>query len=106
MEQTEFLKKLKIELKISKNSDYTIRNYITSNKALLDFTKKQPDKTTTEDIKLFLAENLSDKAATSTILFLSAIKYAYKSIFNNDITAPIKRPKKEQAIQKETFSYS
>jgi len=98
MEETEFLKKLEVELKISKNSNYTIRNYTTSNKALLNFIKKQPNKITTEDVKLHLAENIVDKAATSTILFLAAIKYAYTSILNNDITASIKRPKKEQKL--------
>jgi len=98
MELEEFLKKIEVELKISKNSPYTIRNYIRSNKALLDFSKKSPDQITTDDVKLFMAENLTDKAAMSIILFLSAIKYAYTSALGNDITASIKRPKKEKRI--------
>ncbi len=98
MNSEEFLKKIEVELKISKNSNHTIRNYIKSNKDLLNFTKKSPDKIKTEDIKLFIAENLTDKAAMSIILFLSAIKYAYLSIFNNDITSSIKRPKKEKRL--------
>lgn len=98
MDANKFLKKIELELKISKNSNYTIRNYIKSNKELLNFTKKSPDKIKTEDIKLFIAENLTDKATMSTILFLSAIKYAYFLIFNNDITASIKRPKKEKQL--------
>jgi len=47
-------------------------------------------------LKIFLwPKNLADKAAMSTILFLSAIKYAYVSIFSNDITASIKTTKKK-----------
>ena len=98
MDKSEFLKKIEVELKISKNSEYTIRNYIKSNENLLDFAKKSPDKIATEDVKFFIAENLTDKAAMSIILFLSAIKYAYLSIYNNDITATIKRPKKEKRL--------
>ncbi len=98
MEKEEFLKKIEVELKISKNSDYTIRNYLKANNDLIEFTNKSPDKITTDDIKSFIAKNLTDKAATSTILFLSAIKYAYISILNQDITLPIKRPKKEKRL--------
>jgi len=98
MDEQQFLKKLEVELKISKNSPYTIRNYIKSNKDLLDFTKKSPDETTTDDIKNFMAENLTDKAAMSVILFLAGIKYSYQNILQKDITAQIKRPKKEKRL--------
>ena len=98
MNSEKFLKKIEVELKISKNSNHTIRNYIKSNKNLLEFTKKSPNEITSEDVKLFMAENLTDKAAMSIILFLSAIKYAYLSVFNNDITVSIKRPKKEKQL--------
>ena len=40
MNNEEFLKKVEIELKISKNAEYTIRNYIRANKELLKYTKK------------------------------------------------------------------
>lgn len=98
MEVEEFLKKLEVELKISKNSEYTLRNYIKANKELLAFSEKSPENMNSDDVKLFMSENLSDKAATSNILFLAAIKYAYISILNIDITAPIKRPKKENRL--------
>ena len=98
MQKEDFLKKLETELKISKNSEYTIRNYINANEKLIDFLKKSPDQISTDDTKLFIAENLTDKAATSIILFLSAIKFAHLTILNKDITAPIKRPKKEKRI--------
>ena len=98
MEINEFLDKLKVELKISKNSEYTIRNYIRANFELLDFYKKFPEEITNEDLKKFMAEKISDRASSSVILFLSAIKYAYLNILKKDITSGIKRPKKETRI--------
>jgi len=98
MEESEFLRKIEIELKISKSSKHTIYNYIKSNKNLINFTEKSPDKITTEDVKSFMAETLTNKSAMSIILFLSAVKYAYSAILNNDITATIKRPKKEKRL--------
>ena len=47
MNSEEFLKKLEIELKISKNSVYTIRNYVDANKQLFDalaLLKSEKDK--------------------------------------------------------------
>jgi integrase/recombinase XerD len=98
MEKEEFLKKLEIELKISKNSQYTIRNYLEANKNLLEFCNKKPDEMTEEDLKYFMSEKLAEKASTSTIMFLSAIRYAYSNILKKDISANIKRPKKEKRI--------
>lgn len=98
MEKEGFLKKVETELKISKNSVYTIRNYLFFNSALLDFTKKPPEQLVTDDIKAYMAEKLSDKAASSVILFLAAIKYAYSNILKKDITASIKRPKKDKKL--------
>jgi integrase/recombinase XerD len=98
MDKQEFIKKIEIELKISKNSEYTLRNYLRANNTLLDFVNKDPDQLTEDDVKMFMAENLSDKAASSIILFLAAIKYSYLSILKKDITSSIKRPKKERRI--------
>jgi len=98
MDQKEFLKKLEIELKISKSSDYTIRNYIAANENLLNFLDKYPDEVESDDIKLYLAEKLSEKSSSTIILFLAAIKYAFQNILEKDITQNIKRPKKETRI--------
>ncbi|MBT3642516.1 tyrosine-type recombinase/integrase [archaeon] len=98
MENEEFLKKVETELKISKNSNYTVRNYLSSNKALLEFSQKDPESITSEDVKLFLAEKLSENASASIILFLAAVKYAYLLNFGRDITRTIKRPKKEKRL--------
>lgn len=98
MNKEEFLKKLEVELKISKNSQYTVRNYLKANSELLEFTKKLPDQITEEDVQAFMAEKLSDKASISTILFLAAIRHAYRNILKKDPTANIRRPKKEIKI--------
>ena len=98
MEKEEFLKKIMVELKISKNSEYTIRNYLSENIRLLDFTKKQPNEVDEDDVKIYIVENLSDHASMSIILFLSAIRYAYSNILKNDITLGIKRPKREKRL--------
>jgi len=94
----DFLKKLKVELKISKNSDHTIRNYLRANQELLDFTNKYPEKITKDDVKLYMAEKLTEKSSTTIMVFLSALRYAYSNVLNKDITAGIKRPKRERKL--------
>jgi len=98
MNQTDFLKKIEVELKISKKSEYTIRNYVLANTELIDFLKKEPDEINQDDLKLFMAEKLDKKSSSSTILFLAAIRYAYMKVFKKNITEGIERPKKEAKI--------
>jgi len=98
MNKQEFLKKLEIELKISKNSNYTISNYVASNAHFIDFVNKHLEQISQDDLKLYLSEKLSDKSSSTIILFLSAIKFAFSSILQKDITAGIKRPKKEKKL--------
>ncbi len=98
MRKEEFLDKLIIELKISKSSDYTIRNYLRANQDLLDFVKKSPDNIDQDDVKSILAEKISNQSSSSIIVFLSALRFAYSTILNKDVTAGIKRPKKEKKI--------
>lgn len=98
MNKEEFLKKLEIELKISKNSEYTLKNYVDINKKFLEHTKKEPAKITEDDVKLYLADVLSDSSSSTIIVFLSALRYAYSNILKEDITRNIKRPKKEKKI--------
>jgi len=98
MEKKEFLEKFFIELKILKNSPYTIRNYTSLVKHFLDFTNKNPDLIQETEIKKYIAEKLSDKSPSLIILFLSAIRFSYSSILKFDPTIGIKRPKKEKKI--------
>ncbi|MAG02774.1 integrase [Candidatus Pacearchaeota archaeon] len=98
MNSQDFLKKLETEIKISKLSPYTLRNYLFFNRELLDLTKKQPDKIDSDDVKLFLAERMNNLSSSSTILFLSSIKFAYSTILGKDPTSGIKRPKTEKKL--------
>ncbi len=93
-----FLQKLELELKISKNSFYTIKNYLNYNKSFLNFSKKPPYEITEDDVKKYIVEKIFHYSASSVILFLSAIKYAYFNILEEDITVKIKRPKRDRKI--------
>lgn len=98
MNQEEFLKRLETEIKISKLSPLTLRNYLDFNKQLFKHSNKQPTEIEQQDIKNFLADKMSGKASSSNILFLSAIRFAYLNIFNKDPTLGVKRPKNEKKL--------
>jgi integrase/recombinase XerD len=98
MNKEEFLKKLEVELKITQSSEHTLNNYLRLNSQFLDFINKEPSQITEDDLKLYIAEKLSQRAAISTIMFLAAIKYAHSGILKKDPTAQIKRPKREKRI--------
>lgn len=98
MNKEEFLKKTEIELKISKNSNYTIRNYLRANSELLEFCRKSPGDVSEDDVKAFMASKLTDRASSTIIVFLSALRFAYSAILKKDVTLGIKRPKREKRI--------
>jgi integrase/recombinase XerD len=98
MDQEEFLKRLETEIKISKLSPYTIRNYLDFNKQLFVHSNKQPLEIEQPDIKNFLADKMNDRASSSTIVFLAAIKFAYTNLLGKDPTAGVKRPKSDKKI--------
>lgn len=98
MNKEKFLEKVETDLKISRASKYTIKNYLRSNKELLNFLEKNPEDVDEDDIKRFMAEKLSDKASSSVTLFLSAIRYSFTGVLQKDPTLGIKRPKKERKI--------
>ncbi len=98
MNPSEFLRKLETEIKIAKLSPYTLRNYLESNRKLLKHSNKQPLEITQDDVKYYLAEKLTEKSSSSTILFLASIKFAYSNILTKDPTAGVKRPKNEKKL--------
>ena len=98
MNKEEFLHRLETEIKIAKLSPYTIRNYIDFNKKLLEHSKKSPEQIEQQDIKYFLAEKMSERASSSNIVFLAAIKFAYTNLLGKDPTSGVKRPKSEKKI--------
>ena len=98
MNNQEFLKKLETELKISKNSTHTLNRYLVANRKFLESANKNVEEINQDDVKQFMANNLTNQSSSSTIVFLSAIKYAFSNIIQKDITSTIKRPKKERRI--------
>jgi len=98
MTPKEFLEKIEVELKISKNSNYTLQNYLKANENFFNYTKKQPEQVEEDDVKSYIAEKLSESSSSTIILFLSAIKYAYSNILKKDPTINIKRPKREKRL--------
>lgn len=98
MNKQDFLKKLEVELKISKNSDYTVNKYLHSNKELIDYSQKNPNEITEDGLKNYIAEKMSDSSPSSIILFLAAIKYSFSNILERDITKNIKRPKRDKKL--------
>ena len=97
MQKEEYLKKIETELKLIKRSSLTIKNYLFFNKKLLEHANKDPQELNEDDVKNFLA-SMSDKASSSIILTLAAIKFASLTILNKDLTKNIKRPKKEKNL--------
>ncbi len=98
MNTEEFLKRLETEIKISKLSLFTLRNYLLFNKQLFEHSHKQPEEIEQQDIKNFLADKMSDKASISTILFLSSIRFSFMNLLGKDPTLGVKRPKNEKKI--------
>lgn len=98
MNKEEFLKKIEIELKISKSSKHTVDAYLRANSEFLDFIGKTPGEINQDDVKIYLAEKAESMAASSVILFLSALRYSFSTILGKDPTAGIKRPKKDKKI--------
>jgi integrase/recombinase XerD len=98
MNKEEFLKKIEVELKISKNSEHTVETYLKYNIDFLNFINKSPEEVNEDDVKLYLSEKMNNKSASSTIVFLAALRYSYSNILKKDITLAIKRPKKEKRI--------
>ncbi len=98
MNQKEFLEKVETELRISKSSEHTIKNYLRANREFLNFIEKSPEDINEDDVKKYLAKKHQDKASMSTILFLAAIRYSFSNILKKDPTIGIKRPKREKKI--------
>ena len=98
MQPQEFLQKLTIELKISKNAPSTINSYVRASRELINFTNKLPEQIEVDDVKGYMAEHLINKASSTIILFLAGIKFAYSNLLQKDITINIKRPRMERQI--------
>lgn len=84
---------LKVELKLRGFSMNTEKTYLFHNEKFLAFIKKEPKDIAENDIKLYLAQLLSDeKQKSSVALVRSALLFYYNEVLHKSI-AGIKTPK-------------
>lgn len=89
----EELKKLETELKIRGFSEKTIKSYLFWNKKFLDQVNKKPEEITTEDIKSYIAEKISENISPKSIVLIkSALKFFYDEVLGKNIVN-LKTPK-------------
>jgi integrase/recombinase XerD len=95
----ERLKKLNTEAKLRGFSPQTIKMYLFYNDKLLDYTKKEPEDITEDDIKDFLGYKLSDDSVSNATIALikAALKFFYTEILKRNISQ-IKTPKRSQKL--------
>ena len=94
------LKKLETELKLRGFSEKTIAAYIFHNQKFLAFIKKHPTDVTEDDIKSYLANQISDKKLkpASINTAISSLKFFYQEVLEKDIFKKIKPPKPEKKL--------
>lgn len=95
----ERLKKLSTNLKLRGFSQQTIKMYLFYNQKFLEYTKKQPEDVTEDDIKDYLAFKFSDDALSNASIAL--IKAALKFFFSETLgkkLSDIRTPKKSNKL--------
>jgi integrase/recombinase XerD len=94
------LQKLETELKLRNFSEKTISSYKFHNQKFLDFSNKQPDEITEDDIKSYLAHLISDKKLkpASVNLTMCTLRFFYEKILEKDIFKKIDSIKLEKKI--------
>ena len=94
------LENLETELKLRGFSDKTVKSYLFHNRKFLEFTKKNSNEITQEDIKKYLAYVISEKKLkpSSVNLSLSALKFFYDGILKKKIFTDVKTVKLEKKI--------
>lgn len=95
----ERLKKLSTDLKLRGFSQQTLKMYLFYNQKFLEYTKKQPEDLTEDDIKDYLAFKYSDDSLSNASIAL--IKAAIKFLFTETLGkkfADIKTPKKSNKL--------
>lgn len=95
----ERLKKLSTDLKLRGFSQQTLKMYLFYNQKFLEYTKKQPEDVTEDDIKDFLAFKYSDDSLSNASIAL--IKASLKFFFTETLgkkLSDIKTPKKSNKL--------
>jgi integrase/recombinase XerD len=95
----ERLKKLSTDLKLRGFSQQTLKMYLFYNQKLLEYTKKQPEDVTEDDIKDFLAFKYSDDSLSNSSIALikAAIKFFFTETLGKKLS-DIKTPKKSNKL--------
>ena len=94
------LEDLETELKIRGYSQATIKNYLRHNRLFFEFIKKPAKSVTEKDLKLYLAQIISDKKQkpSSANLLLSSIKFYFQNIVKKNIFLDVRAPKMEKKL--------
>lgn len=80
------LEDLETELKLRAFSPQTVKAYLFWNQKFLDFTKKNSQEMTEDDIKKFIGEKISESfAPKSIVLIKAALKFYYDGILKKNI---------------------
>ncbi|MDD5474207.1 MAG: tyrosine-type recombinase/integrase [Candidatus Methanoperedens sp.] len=93
------LKKLETELKLRGFSKQTSKMYLFYNQKFLAYIKKPPEDVTEDDIKDFLAYNISDQSLSnaSIALIKASLKFFYTEMLGKNISM-IKTPKASKKL--------
>ncbi len=93
------LERLETELKLRGFSDKTLKSYLFYNSKFLNFTGKQPDSITEEDVRSYLAQLIgNDKKNASTVaLVRAALKFHYDGLLKKGIVT-LKTPKIQKKL--------
>jgi integrase/recombinase XerD len=93
------LERLETELKIRGFSPKTISMYIFYNLKFLEFTKKEPDQMTEDDVRQYIGYLVVDKrlAPSSVTLVKAAIRFLYEEVLKKAIVN-VKTPKNHKTL--------
>ena len=99
VESALILKKLETELKLRGFSKQTSRMYLFYNRKFLEFTKKDPEEVTDDDIKEFLAFKMSDDSLSNSSIALikASLTFFYTEMLGKNMSL-IKTPKASKRL--------
>ncbi len=93
------LKKLDTELKLRGFSKQTSKMYLFYNRKFLEYIKKNPEEITDDDIKEYLAFNISDHSLSNSSIALikSSLKFFYSDMLGKNLSL-IKTPRSSKKL--------
>ena len=93
------LEQLQAELKLRGFSERTVKSYVFYNTKFIEYTKKQPEEVTEDDIKLYLAYLIGDQKRNPATVALvrAALKFHYDDLLKRGIVT-LKTPKIQKKL--------